>query len=74
MGHVKILGASRVTQIKFLTDNPQILDPTVQNSVASVTWRPEFEHSWNIHYAVDFVRYYILSGDHFSSTRHEIIL
>jgi len=55
VGHFKILGARRVTQRKFHTENPQILDATIQNSVAKVTYRPEIEHPWNIHCTVYFV-------------------
>jgi hypothetical protein len=69
-----MLGARIVAQRSFPTENPQILDATVKNSAANMPWRPEFERPWNIHYAVDLVRYYILSGDHFSSTRHQIFL
>jgi hypothetical protein len=50
-----------VTLRKFHTENPQILYATVKNSVAKATWRLEFEHPWNIHYAVDSVRYCTLS-------------
>ena len=42
--HLKILGAWRVTWSKYHTKDPQVLGSTVQNLVATATWRPGFVH------------------------------
>lgn len=44
--HLKIVGAGRVTRIKFCTENPQMLEATVRNAVAWATWCLEFVHLW----------------------------
>jgi hypothetical protein len=53
--HLKILGARRVTETKFHTEDPQILGVTVQTVVATATWRLGFVvHPW---YAQIFVSF-----------------
>ena len=42
--HLKTLGSSRMTWNKFYTEDSQILDATVKNSVARAIWRRGFLH------------------------------
>ena len=42
--HLKILVARRMTWSQFHTENPQILDATVQDLVPTAIWRPGFLH------------------------------
>ena len=42
--HFKILGAGRVTLIRFCTNDSQTLGATVENLVSTATWRPGFVH------------------------------
>ena len=44
MSHLAILGARRVTKIKFHADDPQLLVATVQKSVATTNCRPGLVH------------------------------
>jgi hypothetical protein len=44
--HLKTEGTRRAPLNKFHTEDPQILLATVQNLVATATWRPGFVHSW----------------------------
>jgi len=48
--HLKNLGASRVTYSKFSTENPQILDAAIQNSVTRASWYPLFVHPSSVGY------------------------
>jgi hypothetical protein len=41
-GHLEILGARRVTWIKFHTEDQQILGVTPYNLAATASWRPGF--------------------------------
>jgi hypothetical protein len=45
-GHLKILGARRVTLNKFRGEGPQVLGAAVQNVFTRATWLPEFLHIW----------------------------
>ena len=40
--HFKILGTRQVTRSKFHTEDPQMLAPTIQNLVTTVTWCQRF--------------------------------
>jgi hypothetical protein len=46
--HLIVLGATRVIQNKFHTENPQILGATVQKLVSLATWLRRFVHQWPI--------------------------
>jgi hypothetical protein len=45
-GHVKILGARKVTWSKFHNEDPQILGASKHIVDARATWRPGIVHFW----------------------------
>jgi hypothetical protein len=45
--HQKVLGTRRVIRSTFHSEHPQILGTTVQNLVATVTWRLGFVHPYD---------------------------
>jgi hypothetical protein len=49
-GHLKILGARRVTWSKLCTEGPQILGLTVENFGARASWSPGFMQPLGIQY------------------------
>jgi hypothetical protein len=46
--HLKILGVRRVTWCTFHTQDPQILDTTIQNFFATATWLPGYVNALSI--------------------------
>jgi hypothetical protein len=51
----KILGASRVPRRKYHTEDLQLLDATVQNSVPWAAWCPRFVRPWFRNHSVSFL-------------------
>ena len=44
--HLKNIGCGKVTSIRFLSEDPQILGATVQNLIATTTRHPELVNPW----------------------------